>query len=83
MPIRHQLVLAILGALGLCAGCASGGLTPLQERADSAFKDCQSVAPTAQITELLPDGRFRYSAAPGDVTRMRECLEQRYGYKFQ
>lgn len=63
-------------------GCASG-LNPLQERAYSAFKDCQSVAPTAQLGELLEDGRFGYSARPGDMQRMKQCLEERYGYKFQ
>lgn len=70
------------GALALCAACAPS-LTPLQERAYSAFKDCQNVAPTAQLGELLPDGRFGFTARPGDYQRMIRCLEERHGYKFQ
>jgi hypothetical protein len=70
-------------AAALVASACASSLTPLQERTYGAFKDCQSVAPTAQITELREDGGLHYSAAPGDLQRMQRCLEERYGYKFQ
>jgi hypothetical protein len=63
------------------AGCASLGLNPAQERAYGAFKDCQGVAPTAQLGELLEDGRFSFTARPGDYQRMIQCLK--HGYQFQ
>ena len=78
----HLNVLTVVGVLLTAASCASQ-LTPLQERAYAAFKDCQSVAPTAQLGELLPDGRFGFTARPGDYQRMIQCLDERHGYKFQ
>jgi hypothetical protein len=65
------------------AGCASLGLNPAQERAYGAFKDCQGVAPTAQLGELLEDGRFSFTARPGDYQRMIQCLKEKHGYQFQ
>jgi hypothetical protein len=79
----HLKILGLSAALVVATACATPRLTPLQERAYSAFKDCQSVAPTAQITELREDGGFGYSAAPGDYQRMQRCLEERYGYTFK
>jgi hypothetical protein len=79
----HEVVAGLL-ALALSTACATQ-TNPLQERAYNAFKDCQwsAPAPTAQITEMREDGIFNYTAREGDVVRMKQCLEQRYGYKFQ
>jgi hypothetical protein len=65
------------------SGCASPGLNPAQERAYGAFKDCQSVAATAQLGELREDGTLSFTARPGDYQRMLQCLDERHGYKFQ
>jgi hypothetical protein len=83
-PAAHLKILAILVAATLMS-CAGPQINPLQERAYNAFKDCQwnAPAPTAQITQMDENGRFSYSAREGDVVRMKQCLEQRYGYKFQ
>lgn len=80
----HLKVVAILLVAIVPIACTTS-VNPLQERAYNAFKDCQwnAPAPTAQITEMREDGRFNYSAAPGDVARMKKCLEERYGYRFQ
>ena len=80
----HLKVIASSVAVLLAAAC-SAQVNPLQERAYNAFKDCQwsAPAPTAQITEMREDGWFSYTAREGDVVRMKQCLEQRYGYKFQ
>jgi hypothetical protein len=80
----HQKVVAI-SVVGLIAVACAAQVNPLQERAYNAFKDCQwsAPAPTAQITEMREDGWFSYTAREGDVVRMKQCLEQRYGYKFQ
>ena len=65
-----------------CAGCASPGLNPEQQRAVAAFNDCQAVAPTANVIEIYGDGRFVYTARPGDKERMLECLTEKHGYKM-
>ena len=80
----HLKVVASSVAVLLATAC-SVQVNPLQERAYNAFKDCQwsAPAPTAQITEMREDGWFSYTAREGDVVRMQQCLEQRYGYKFR
>ena len=84
VSLSHLKVVASSVAVLLATAC-SVQVNPLQERAYNAFKDCQwsAPAPTAQITEMREDGWFSYTAREGDVVRMKQCLEQRYGYKFQ
>ena len=65
-----------------CSGCASPGLNSEQQRAMAAFNDCQPTAPTANVVEIYGDGRFVYTARPGDNERMLECLAEKHGYKF-
>ena len=78
VPTRTVAVLLLTGV----AGCAPS-MTPLQEKAWDAFKDCQQLAPTAQLTELTPDGRFGFMTREStEFTTMKRCLEERYGYRF-
>ena len=72
------LALALVG--GAAASCVA--MTPLQERAWHAFQDCQSVARTAQLRELTPDGRIGFEAEDGDMANMKQCLRERWGYPF-
>lgn len=67
-------------AVGL-TGCASS-LTPLQERALDAFRDCQKLAPTAVLTQATPEGGLGFESREGDYQIMKRCLEERYGYRF-
>lgn len=72
----------LVGALALSlAGCAPP-MTPLQQRAYDAFRDCQRDNPTARLTQLTPDGKLGYTAAPVEYQRVRQCLGERYGYRF-
>jgi hypothetical protein len=75
-----RLGVRVVGVLALTA-CASG-LTPLQERAWDAFKDCQKQAPTAVLQQISVDGGISYRAREGDVGIMQRCLQERYGYRF-
>lgn len=80
MSVVRVVVLSTLVIVPI--GCAPK-LTPLQERAWDAFKDCQNLAPTAQLTWLLPDGRLGFQSREGDYQIMIRCLEERHGYKFR
>ena len=80
--IRLTRVLALAAVVGAVAGCAES-LTPAQTRAWDAFKDCQKLAPTAQLTQLTPEGRFGFQSREGDYQIMIQCLTERHGYKFQ
>jgi hypothetical protein len=68
-------------ALAFTAAACASQMTPLQQRAYDAFRDCQRDNPTARLTQLTPDGRFGYTAAPVEYQRMRQCLGERYGYR--
>ena len=80
MYVARFLVLSPL--VTVLTGCAPQ-MTPLQERAWDAFKDCQKLAPTAHITQVLPDGRIGFESREGDYQIMIRCLEERHGYKFR
>ena len=69
-----SLVLAGLG------GCAQN-MTPAQSRAWDAFHDCKKLAPTANITQLTPEGSLGFESREGDYQIMIKCLDERYGYK--
>jgi hypothetical protein len=68
------LVIAGLG------GCAQN-MTPAQSRAWDAFHDCKKLAPTANITQLTPEGSLGFESREGDYQIMIQCLDERYGYK--
>ena len=68
--------------VGSLAGCAES-LTPAQGRAYDAFKDCRTLAPTANLTWLTPDGGIGFESREGDYQIMIKCLSERYGYTFQ
>jgi hypothetical protein len=72
----------LIGALALTLPACAEQMTPLQHRLYDAFRDCQRDNPTARLTQLTPDGRLGYTAAPVEHRRMRQCLEERYGYRF-
>lgn len=78
---RPTPVFVAVVCLGLTA-CAES-LNPVQTRAWDAFKDCRQRAPTANLTELTPDGRIGFESGAGDYQIMIRCLSERYGYKFQ
>jgi hypothetical protein len=79
--VRRVVFLAGL-LLGGVAGCAET-LTPAQSRAWDAFQDCRKLAPTANLTQLTPDGGLGFQSREGDYQIMIRCLNERYGYKFQ
>jgi hypothetical protein len=65
-----------LAAVSL-AGCA--GLAPRQEQGWVAFHDCQHVAPSAALEDLLAD-RVNYRTQEGvEFSAMKACME-RQGY---
>lgn len=72
--------LALLLIGGPTAACVA--MTPLQDRAWHAFQDCQSVARTAQLRQVTPDGRLGFEAEDGDMAKMKACLRDRWGYPF-
>jgi len=69
-----------VGTALIVAGCAEP-LTPSQQRAQDAFKDCWPQAPSASITYLPPQGGIHYAANPGDREIMARCLSERHGYR--
>ena len=71
----------LIGALALTGVACASQMTPLQQRAFDAFKDCQRYNPTARLTQLTPDGNLAYTAAPVEYQRIRQCLGERYGYR--
>jgi len=78
--VRLAVVVSIvIGGLG---GCAES-LTPAQTRAWDAFQDCRKLAPTANLTQLSPDGGLGFQSREGDYQIMIKCLNERYGYKYQ
>lgn len=78
MSARGLLIAAVALTLSACAET----LTPLQQRAFDAFRDCQRDNPSARITQLTPDGRLAYTASPPEYLRVRQCLQERHGYRF-
>lgn len=71
----------IIVMVGLVACAAT--LTPLQERAWDAFKDCQRQAPSATLQQISEDGGISYTTREGrDVGIMQQCLQQRWGYRY-
>lgn len=75
--------LAILAlVVALVAAARGPAMTPLQERAWHAFKDCQHVAGTARLAQATPDGRLAFEAEDGDMVSMKQCLRDRWGYPF-
>lgn len=58
-------------------------LTPLQERAWDAFKDCQRQAPSATLQQITEGGGISFMTREGhDVGIMQQCLQERWGYRF-
>lgn len=77
-----RLWTVVAGFLVTLCGCAPT-LSPLQQRAWDAFKDCKQQAPTAVLEQISEDGRLSYSAREGDVGIMQRCLHERYGCRFR
>lgn len=76
-PMLRRLTGAVVIAAAL-AGCTS--LNPIQEAGWVAFHDCQPVAPSAAMEDLLQNGRVNYRTQEGaEFSSMRVCMEQR-GY---
>ena len=75
---RIMMAGLLLLALG---GCATK-LSPLQEKAWDAFKDCQQRAPSAVLDQINENGSLSYSAREGDIGIMQRCLEDKFGYRF-
>ena len=73
------MIIPLLG-LGACAA----KLTPMQERAWDAFKDCQRQAPSATLQQISEQGGISYTTREGrDVGIMQQCLRERWGYNFR
>ncbi|HEU4371609.1 MAG TPA: hypothetical protein VFV05_25580 [Methylomirabilota bacterium] len=72
---RLTCALAVVAGL---AGCA--GLNPRQDAGWVAFHDCQPVAPSAAMEDLLVSGRVHYRTQEGvEFGLMKACMEGR-GY---
>ena len=71
-----------MAAVALTLVACAEAMTPLQQRAFDAFRDCQRENPTARITRLTPEGRLAYTASPQEYLRVRQCLQERHGYRF-
>lgn len=56
-------------------------LSPLQERAWDAFRDCRQKAPSAVLERINEDGGLSYTAREGDIGIMQRCLEDKFGYR--
>jgi len=67
----------------LVAGCAAVKLTPAQSRAWDAFKDCQPLAPTANLKEVTQEGGISFESREGDYQIMLKCLSERHGYTYR
>ena len=67
------MIIPMLG-LGACAA----GLTPLQERAWDAFKDCQRQAHSAMLQQISEDGGISYTTREGGdfLHRFRVTLDR-------
>jgi len=77
--MRASLVMAVALVVALAA-CAPK-LSPLQERAWDAFKDCKQQAPSAVLEQIREDGGVSYTAREGDAGIMQRCLEDKFGYR--
>jgi hypothetical protein len=75
--IPGRLAAAVALAI-LLAGCA--GLNASQEAGWTAFRDCQPLAPSAAMEDLLRSGRVHYRTQEGvEFSAMKACMESR-GY---
>ena len=74
---RVVLVITLAVVLTACAP----KLTPLQEHAWDAFKDCRQKAPSAVLEQIREDGGLSYTAREGDIGIMQRCLEDKFGYR--
>src|SRR5262245_59546513 len=76
--------LVLLLALS-CGACASSvELNPAQQAALARFEDCkqETGATSINLKLIREDGQgFRYSGNNLDLSRMRDCLRTKYGYK--
>jgi hypothetical protein len=71
---RRTIAVVLLAAV--VAGCA--GLTPAQDAGWRAFHDCQAIAPSAALEDLLQGGRVNYRTQEGvEFSAMKACMEQR------
>ena len=73
--------LLALGIIAL-AGCAEN-FTPAQKRAYDAFQDCRRLAPTANLTQISPEGSIGFESREGDYQIMLKCLNERHGYNYR
>jgi hypothetical protein len=74
---RKRFTSVVSLALVSLVGCA--GLTVRQEQGWTAFHDCQQVAPSAALEDLVAD-RVNYRTQEGiEFTNMKACMESR-GY---
>jgi len=80
MPVVVRFVTLSSLVLAGLGGCAQN-MTPAQSRAWDAFHDCKKLAPTANITQLTPEGSLGFESREGDYQIMIKCLDERYGYK--
>jgi hypothetical protein len=69
------------GSLVVALTACAPTLSPLQERAWDAFRDCKQKAPSAVLEQINEDGGLSYTAREGDIGIMQRCLEDKFGYR--
>jgi hypothetical protein len=84
-PVRGAGVLmgwiVVAGTLVVALSACAPKLSPLQEHAWDAFRDCKQKAPSAVLEQIRDDGGLSYTAREGDIGIMQRCLEDKFGYR--
>ena len=74
----------VLLLIVFCSACASSpALTSDQEQTLARYEDCkQETGATSVNIKVVRDKGVQYTGNNLDLSRMRECLRTKYGFKF-
>lgn len=74
MPRRSALALFLVALTTACAP----QLSPRQALTWDAFKECQSIGPSARLERLQPDGGWDLTGREGEIYRVDACMLERW-----
>ena len=79
---RCRLAIFAIMALFATLGCAQK-LTPQQEHAYKAIDSCKDKGGQQDWSYwVLPNGSIRFDGRADGFQGVKQCLEQRFGYRF-
>lgn len=64
------------------AACSAPLTTARQESTMDHVESCLRHGPTVQLARVNPDGSLTLTGQATDLTRVKRCLTERYGYRW-